>query len=481
MGISLWWVNMIDRRVGDDKVQRVILNWAEIWPNERTNINFHIVDNFTSWSYPWWWSWWWGSAFIGGDWIFSWWWEAYFDYSWFPDLSRAIRVKIVYQVYWDTTATDLTNLFGRFYYGNNQQVLLGSYLWGYEWDYYRLGLSQNNGWQMIRINDTPDPWNYTFTWDIKLTPQTYGSTTYPWWMNWTLSETDETQLAQNDWMIFQSDQINQLHAANDFKLMLQPGIVVKSIDMYIYNGWATPRPEWFHIPYFNDAMAIAEYGQFRLDRIEHPENCRLIHQYFKMPYCWQINLYASGKQYVWERTELWGSRNRGRNWTFGSFTYGDEIAWFSNSSANYWHNIRLFKDTPVIPDLNNWWVLIHWEPWSYGIYWNQSEWLISFSSYERISRYRYTLQDKNRWATQVWNYGDDITSANAWKYFQRWNNHGFDYDFDFVNTPFIYTPIDVTWYWDGIYYESDVYSKTGYNCWFTPESTQLWNDPNFNQ
>lgn len=475
MGISLWWVNMIDRRVGDEKVQRVILNWAEIWPNERTNINFHIVDNFTGWSYPSGRGWWWGSAFIWGDWIFSWGWQAYFNYSWFPDLSRAIRVKIVYQVYWDTTATDVNNLVGRFYYGNNQMVQLGSWIVKRDnWDYYWIALFQGNGGQNHQMSVMPDPWNYTLTWDVRLTPQTSGSTTYPWWMYRTLSDTDGTQIDQNSWRIFQSDPINQLHAANDFRLMLQPWFVVKSVDMYIYNGWATPRPEWFHIPSDADMQRVWTYINSRFDIWDDPSQWSNTSLYFKMPYCWEINLWGTGKYKDWEIATFWTTETEWRNGTFRAYEFGDDHSYFSNSNPNYGKNIRLFKDTVSIPDLNDWWVLLHWQAWHHGVYWNQTEWLISFSSYEGVSSYWRTMQDKNWGATQVRNYGDTITSANAWKYFQRWNNHWFDYDFDFVNTPFIYTPIDVTWYWDGIYYESDVYSKANYSAWFTPVNTPLW-------
>lgn len=489
MGISLWWVNMIDRRVGDEKVQRVILNWAEIWPNERTNINFHIVDNFTGWSYPWWWSWWWGSAFIGGDWIFSWWWQAYFDYSWFPDLSRAIRVKIVYQVYWDTTSTDVNNLVWHFYYGNNQMVQLGSWIVKRDnWNYYGIALFQGNSGQNHQMSVMPEPWNYTLTWDIRLTPRTYGSTTYPGWMDWTLSETDGTQIDQNGWMIFQSDYINQLHAANDFRLMLQPGIVVKSIDMYIYNADATPRPTWFHIPRSQEMLYMQTLYQnsgISFQSLQH---------YFHIPFSWYYNhngIYKPPNDpNHWDEIWFWTTTT---GHTGGSFV----ARWFNpanwlirNGNPSKALHIRLVRDYPVVPDLNNHRichvnVTNHRNPnYKCQLWWNELEGLISFTS-NLVEEYpeaafRCTIQDKNRWATEVYSERTEVTSANEGLWYQRWNNYWFPY---ISEVRYVSDPIDVSAYWDGIYYESSNFTCSTPNddyAWFTPLTTPLREETTFN-
>ena len=70
----------------------------------------------------------------------------------------------------------------------------------------------------------------------------------------------------------------------------------------------------------------------------------------------------------------------------------------------------VFSDE-VIPDPP-----VYVEP---GVYHNAELWLITMSDnwYEWI-----TIADKNLWATEVYNYGDVLTEANCWKFYQRWNN-----------------------------------------------------------
>lgn len=468
MGISLWWVNMIDRRVGDEKISRVILDWAEIWPNERTNINFHIVEKFSwGWWYPWWWSPWWGSAFIGGDWIFSGGWEAYFNYSWFPDLSRAIRVKIVYQVYWDTTATDVNNLSWAFYYGNNQKVKLESYIVKRgSWNNYWLELAQGTGWQARQLSANPDSWNYTFTWDIKLTPITKYGTTYPWNMSRTLSDEEWTQIATNTWQIFYQEFIDNLHAANDFKLMLQPWVVVKSIDMYIYNAWTTPWWDWWHIPDVYEMNEIGTFFQFYLNQELDP-----LCNYFHFPITGRINPDWS---YNATNRELrfWSKTTRGRSWTFRQPDFWDWYYGWANGDPGYWLNIRLFKDIPEIPDSSdpNWVCHVDVQSHRWQLRWNQTEWIISFT-YNRGSNW-YTIQDKNRWATEVWSEWDPVTPTNRGSFFQWWNNHPFELGFI---GDVLWDTVDVSWYWDGIYYESPQFvAGQRYGIWFDPLDTPLW-------
>ena len=81
------------------------------------------------------------------------------------------------------------------------------------------------------------------------------------------------------------------------------------------------------------------------------------------------------------------------------------------------------------------------------IYHNPSEWLISLSSNGST---RYTIADKNYWATTVWNTGDSYTTANGWNFFLWWNKYAFPWisTASFSTTT---TRTDVGEYWPSEY------------------------------
>lgn len=104
-------------------------------------------------------------------------------------------------------------------------------------------------------------------------------------------------------------------------------------------------------------------------------------------------------------------------------------------------------------------------PWAYH---NPSLWLISISGNWTTW---ITLADKNLWATEVYNDGDDLTVNNAWNYYQWWNNHGFTFNETPSNT--LNQRVNVSDYWPWNYLDSDIF-RTYSGSWDNPININLW-------
>lgn len=109
-------------------------------------------------------------------------------------------------------------------------------------------------------------------------------------------------------------------------------------------------------------------------------------------------------------------------------------------------------------------------PW---IYHSPSLWLISMS---RDGTTRYTLQDKNLWATSY-----NVSSTDSyWCMYQWWNNNPFPSTWCVTNRTT--TKVDTTGYWPWNYYCRDcfVYDSSSCNCdWSNPSNDNLrWNTTN---
>lgn len=67
---------------------------------------------------------------------------------------------------------------------------------------------------------------------------------------------------------------------------------------------------------------------------------------------------------------------------------------------------------------------------------------------------RYTIADKNLWATKVYNDGDTLSEANAGKYYQWGNNYGFPRTWSVTTSS---TKVDASNYWPWNYYNSSTF------------------------
>ena len=131
------------------------------------------------------------------------------------------------------------------------------------------------------------------------------------------------------------------------------------------------------------------------------------------------------------------------------------------------YSVRWFKDSTVIPTSS--WTKLYWTSIEAGwIFWSSSLWLISLSSNwtDWI-----TMQDKNLWATQVWNSWDTLSQSNCWNYYQRWNNYWFPRTWTIENQST--TQVDARHYWPWNYYSSSTYIKQNWR-WDTTDNANLW-------
>lgn len=140
-----------------------------------------------------------------------------------------------------------------------------------------------------------------------------------------------------------------------------------------------------------------------------------------------------------------------------------------SATAALGYSIRAFKNTPVVPTSS--WTKMYWtsiESW--WIFWDSTEGLISLSS--NWSSW-VTMQDKNLWATTVWNSWDTLSEANCGWYFQRWNNYMFPWTWSV--TTFGTRPT-ISGYWPWNYYSSSTFIITseGEPWWYNSSTSNLW-------
>lgn len=112
-------------------------------------------------------------------------------------------------------------------------------------------------------------------------------------------------------------------------------------------------------------------------------------------------------------------------------------------------------DTKVRPTMTPW------------IYHDSVNGLISLSSDWST---RYTISDKNLWATTVWNSWDALSQSNCWKYYQRWNNYWFKFTWSVTTSS---TEVNASTYWPWNYYSSSTFIKSGWT-WDSSNNKNLW-------
>lgn len=108
-------------------------------------------------------------------------------------------------------------------------------------------------------------------------------------------------------------------------------------------------------------------------------------------------------------------------------------------------------------------------PTGWGIYWNQSQWLISCSS---DWTNWITIADKNLWATQVYSYWDTLSENVCGKFFQRWNNYWFPRTWPTSTST---TQVDASSYGPWNYYSDSTFIISS-DDWSSIPNDDLWGD-----
>lgn len=166
--------------------------------------------------------------------------------------------------------------------------------------------------------------------------------------------------------------------------------------------------------------------------------------YLKMPFAW----YRVGSS-----SSVASQGDIGFYWANGANNPG--YSYLSRIQSNYssvtynwqrytWVSIRAFKDTPVAPD-SSWTAL-----YSDKIYHNSTLWLISVKNWSSWI----TIQDKNVWATTVYNSWDTLSEDNCGKYYQRWNNYWFPWTWSVTTS---WETVNASTYWPWNYYNDSTF------------------------
>ena len=237
---------------------------------------------------------------------------------------------------------------------------------------------------------------------------------------------------------------------------------VKRIMMIGDNDMRWPSPYGFHVPLSTELQAIYDmYTWLWLSWVN--DFCK----YLKLPPSWDI-------KWDWSYED-----NKNNVWLYWASSYYNSWNWrcmLFNKSANtilpnhgirvaYWCSIRPFKNYQTIPTSS--WAKLYWtsiESW--WIFWSATDWLISISS--NWTNW-ITIQDKNLWATTVYNYWDTLNEANCGYFYQWGNNYGFPYDWIFTKST---TQVDASNYWPWNYYSSSTFINTSL-WWDSSKNTNL--------
>jgi hypothetical protein len=207
-----------------------------------------------------------------------------------------------------------------------------------------------------------------------------------------------------------------------------------------------PCPDGFHIPLNTERQAVhniwTSLGWWSNDWT----NFWIA---LKMPFAGRRTYSAAGVYNVGTTGFYWSSTPSNRD----AF-----IFWFKSSEIDMpddhvrasGHSVRPFKNAPVVPTSS--WTKLYWtsiESW--WIFWSSTDWLISLSSDWQTW---ITMQDKNLWATTVWNSWDTLTDDNCGTFYQRWNNYWFAHSWTVTTSS---TQVNAGNYWPWNYYNSSTF------------------------
>lgn len=232
-----------------------------------------------------------------------------------------------------------------------------------------------------------------------------------------------------------------------------------------------PAPSGFHVPSSAEWVALCWIltTTFSMAR-----NATTMGTYLKMPVAW-LRSYNVGDAnnvgsygYYWSSSPYTNDNSRGLFFSSYTIRASDSII---ISIAAF---IRCFKDSSVIPT-SSWTKLYDWSSVATGawVFHNAADWLISISGDWQTW---YTIQDKNLWATTVFNQWDTLTDANCGNVFQRWNNYAFPWTLSSDSITTSSTQVDASTYWPWNYYSSSTYITrlSSPHNWSSVQNDNLW-------
>lgn len=209
-----------------------------------------------------------------------------------------------------------------------------------------------------------------------------------------------------------------------------------------------PAPDCFHVPSKDEHVALVDaMTALWIDT----SNGNCMKTYLKMPFAGRRGYSSSALQHQGTNAYYWSST-----------AYGEDAHYLVFNSAGlypqsgyrrpYGCSVRCFKNTPTIP-ASSWTTLFDWSSiaiWAW-IFHNTTDWLISISA-DWINWI--TIQDKNLWATVVYNDWDTLSQANCGNYYQWGNNYGFPWTWSVTTSS---TKVDASGYGPWNYYSSSTF------------------------
>lgn len=322
-------------------------------------------------------------------------------------------------------------------------------------------VNDKTGFHTVKVSQLPETWEEGVMYVVEYDEYT---TTYVW-SNWEYIETGSTapvNQVQSDWEQTDDTQVDYIKN-KPMAYTAWTGIAIKNWPDYSAMQW--PAPTWYHIPTKDEQVAlVTAMTVLWIDT----SNLKCMKTYMKMPF-------AGYRSYVSSSASNQG--NVGHYWSANA--YGSDAAYFLDfisSALDHlgWtyrtgcFSLRCFKDTPVTPD-SNWTILFDWSSIAANawIFHNTTDWLISISS-DWINWI--TIQDKNLWATTVYNDWDTLSQANCGNYYQRWNNYGFPWTWSVTTSS---TQVDASVYWPLNYYSSSTFITWSID-WSSVQNDNLW-------
>jgi hypothetical protein len=236
-----------------------------------------------------------------------------------------------------------------------------------------------------------------------------------------------------------------------------------------YSAMQWPAPSGYHVPQSSEWVALCE---ILTTTFSMASNATTMGTYLKMPMAGYRSYSSSNVNSQGSYAYYWSSSVVKAGYAYSFLRFNSSSLSPQDGSYNTGgFSLRCFKDSPTIPT-SSWTTLFDGSSiatWAW-IFHNAADWLISISP-DWVNWI--TIQDKNLWATIVYNDWDTLSEANCWWYFQWWNNYMFPFTWTVTTSS---TQVDASGYWPWNYYSSSTFitrSGSPYN-WSSVRNDNLW-------
>lgn len=232
-----------------------------------------------------------------------------------------------------------------------------------------------------------------------------------------------------------------------------------------YSAMRWPCDEGFHVPSKDEWVAL--YNAWINLWAWTSSSWTPVQTYLKMPFAGYRNNSSADVSSQGSRGLYWSSTRYNSSYAYYFYSNSTTLNPQNTGGLANGFSIRCFKDDHIVPDSS--WTALYQGTWSAWVFRSSSLWLISLSSDWQTW---ITIQDKNLWATTVYNDWDTLSEANCGKYYQWGNNYWFPRTGSVTTSS---TKVDARDYWPWNYYYSSTFitvSSRPY-AWDTTDNANL--------